>query len=295
MNSQQVKCFLSVATYKNFSLAAEQLYLSQSVISYHVRTLEKEIGFSLFNRNTHGVELTPAGKAFYKSMSLIETQYKEALEKAKKIATNHQDKLNICFATPTSPTMIGQIVNHIYSILSIEEIGLSKRSYDDVLQPLLSGFADILFTYPSFFRDDLKLQRKNFCMTWTSCMMSPQHPLANHTELIFTDLKDQTLILVDSQNAHTEYKDIYERIQRDKANSPKIELSPKTFDQAQGLAIAGRGIILVQTMDQSYHHNIDGLVSIPLIDIKPIPLIAVWREDLCLLGKKLIDSIPDIV
>lgn len=295
LNSQQVKIFLSVAACKNFSLAAEQLYLSQSVISYHVRALEKEIGFSLFDRNTHGVELTPAGTAFYKSMAIIETQYKEALDKARKIATGGQSKLNICFGTPTSPTMIGQIVNRIYSILSLEEIGLSKRGYDDVLQPLLSGSADILFTYPPFFREELGLRKKDFCMTWTSCMMCPQHPLANRTELTFSALKGQTLIWVDSKNAHIEHRDIYHRIHQNIENSPKLDSTPRTFDQAQGFAIAGRGIMLVRTIDRAYHPNIDGLVSIPLTDVKPMPLIAVWREDdFCALGRKLIDNIPNI-
>lgn len=295
MNSQQIKCFLSVAACKNFSLAAEQLYVSQSVVSYHVRSLEKETGFALFERNTHGVELTPAGAAFYKSVSMLKIQYEDALDRARKIAAGSHNRLNICFGTPTSPTMMGQIVNRIYSILSLEEIGLSKRGYDDVLQPLLSGTADLLLTYPPFFRENLGLQQKGFCMTWASCMMHPSHPLASRPELTFADLTGQTLIFVDSKNAHIEHRDIYQRIRQCGKNGPKLETTPKSFDQAQGFAIAGRGIMLVRTTDQSYHPNIDGLVSIPLADANPMPLIAVWRQnDLCPLGKRLIDNIPHI-
>ncbi len=285
--------FFNVATYKNFSTAAQQLYLSQSVVSYHIHTLEKEIGFLLFDRNTHGVTLTLAGASFYKSMIALNLQYEEAIIKAKKIANNNQDILYVCFATPTSPTMIGQIVNKIYSILSNKKIELSKRSYEDVLQPLLSKTADILFTYPAFFREGIGLQYKNVCMTWMSCMMCKQHPLATKEKLTINDLKNETIIFVDSKNARTEYEDIYLLIQQNKKNSPKVELTPKSFDQAQGFAIAGRGILLVRTIDCLYHSNIDGLVSIPLIDIAPIPLIAVWRQnDLCELGKKLIDNTP---
>lgn len=295
MNSRQVKCFLSVAACKSFSLAAERLYLSQSVVSYHVQALEKEIGFSLFDRNTHGVELTPAGAALCKSMSALETQYQEALDRAQKIAGGSRNKLNICFGTPTSPTMIGQIVNRIYSILSLEEVGLSKRGYDDVLQPLLSGAADILFTYPPFFRENLGLRQKAFCMTWASCMVSPRHPLAGRAELAFSDLKGQTLILVDSRNAHIEHRDIYRRIRLEAETAPRLETAPRSFDQAQGFAIAGRGMMLVRTMNRARHPNIDGLVSIPLTDVEPMPLMAVWRkDDLCPLGRKLIDSIPEL-
>lgn len=292
MNSQQIKIFLCLAACKNFSLAAGQLYLSQSVVSYHVRTLEKEVGFSLFDRNTHGVELTPAGMAFYKSMTSIAAQYRDALDKARKIAAGVQNKLTICFGTPTSPTMIGQIMNQICSVLPLEDIELSKQSSEDVLQPVLSGSADILFTYPPFFRKNLGLQRVDFCMTWVSCMMCPQHPLAGRSELSFSELKGQTLIIVDSRNAHIEHKEIYHRIRRDRKNGPQLESTPKTFEQAQGFAITGRGIMLVRTMDCKCHSNIDGLVSIPLIDVKPMPLIAVWREEnFCALGRKLIKNI----
>lgn len=294
LNSQQVRCFLSVAGCRNFSLAAEELYLSQSAVSYHVRALEQEIGFALFDRNTHGVRLTPAGAALYKSMSGLAVQFEEALDKARRIAGGGQDRLNICFGTPTSPTMMGQIVHRICRMLPLEEVGLSKRGYDSVLQPLLSGAADLLFTYPQFFREGLGLKWKRFCMTWTSCMMSPQYPLANRTELTLADLKGQTLIFPDSRNAHIEHSDICQRIRQCGDGGPRIESTPKTFDQAQGFAIAGMGIMPVRTTDRAFHPNIDGLVSIPLMDVDPVPLIAVWREgDLSAPGRRLIESIPD--
>ncbi len=292
MNSQQIKIFLCLGACKNFSLAAGQLYLSQSVISYHVRTLEKEVGFSLFDRNTHGVELTPAGMAFYHSMTGIAAQYQDALEKARRVAAGTRSKLRICFGTPTSPTMIGQIMNQICGVLSLEDIELIKQRYEDVLQPLLSGAADLLFTYPPFFRRNLGLRQKAFCMTWVSCMMCPRHPLAHRSQLSLSDLKGQTLILVDSKNAHTEHREIYRALQRDQNNEIRLESTPKTFEQAQGFAIMGRGIMLVRTLDPAYHSNIDGLVSIPLTDGKPMPLIAVWRrDDLCSPGKKLMKHI----
>lgn len=294
MKSQQVKCFLSVATYKNFSLAAKQLYLSQSVVSYHIHSLEKEVGFALFQRDTHTVELTPSGTILHQSLLLITKQYQEALKEAKALSQEKKNKLHICFGTPTSPTMMGQIVNQICQILSIEDIGLSKRFDDDVLQPLLSHSTDILFTYPPFFKEHLGLQKKVLCMTWTACMVHPLHPLASHHQLTLSDLNHQTLIFVNSHNAHIEHQDIYQYIHHNTHNQIQLETTPQTFDQAVGFAIANRGIMLVRTLDHEYHPNIDGLVCIPLVDINPMPLIAVWRQDdLCTLGKKLIKNISN--
>lgn len=293
MNSQQIKIFLSVAACRSFSLAAEQLYLSQSVVSYHVRALERELGFSLLDRNTHGVALTPAGAALYKSLSALQSQLDAAIDAARKVAAGDVKRLNICFGTPTSPTMMGRILNQIYAVLPREDIGLCKRGDADVLQPLLSGAADVLLTYPPFFREDLNLCRRDFCTTWTCCMMHPRHPLAGRAELTLSDLCGQTLILVDSKNAHIEHRDVYQRVRQGGAQGPRLESTPRSFDQAQGLAIAGRGIMLTRTIDRAGGVNMDGLVCIPLTDVEPMPLIAVWRaDDLCALGKRLVDRMP---
>ena len=57
MNQRQLDCFLAVAECLNFSHAAKQLYLSQAAVSQQIQSLEKELGFSLFVRTRHSVEL----------------------------------------------------------------------------------------------------------------------------------------------------------------------------------------------------------------------------------------------
>ena len=44
--------------------AAEELYISQSSLSKHIMSIEKELGHSLFNRTTRKVSLTSFGKTY---------------------------------------------------------------------------------------------------------------------------------------------------------------------------------------------------------------------------------------
>lgn len=55
--------FVTVADKMNFSSAAEDLYLSQSSLSKHIKRLENELGLQLFLRDSHTTKLTPAGEA----------------------------------------------------------------------------------------------------------------------------------------------------------------------------------------------------------------------------------------
>lgn len=49
----------------SFSLAAQELFVTQSAISHHVQKLEADLGVALFERRARAVGLTVAGQAFY--------------------------------------------------------------------------------------------------------------------------------------------------------------------------------------------------------------------------------------
>ncbi|QSQ25992.1 LysR family transcriptional regulator [Pyxidicoccus parkwayensis] len=54
--------FESAARHQNFAHAAEELHLTTSAISHHVRKLEAQLGVALFQRHARGVLLTPEGR-----------------------------------------------------------------------------------------------------------------------------------------------------------------------------------------------------------------------------------------
>lgn len=62
MEIRQLKYFLQVAETLNFSKASRKLYVTQSTLSQQISHLEQEIGMPLFERNSHEVYLTEAGK-----------------------------------------------------------------------------------------------------------------------------------------------------------------------------------------------------------------------------------------
>lgn len=61
MKTEKLYEFLILSKTLNYSKAAENLYISQSVLSKHIQEMEAELGVKLFSRSTHGVSLTQSG------------------------------------------------------------------------------------------------------------------------------------------------------------------------------------------------------------------------------------------
>ena len=56
-----LRAFESVARHLSFRAAADELHVSHSAVSHHVRSLESRFGIRLFHRTTRRVALTEEG------------------------------------------------------------------------------------------------------------------------------------------------------------------------------------------------------------------------------------------
>lgn len=62
MDTQSLQAFIAVADLESFSLAGEQLHLTQPAVSKRIATLESQTGAKLFDRINRRVRLTEAGR-----------------------------------------------------------------------------------------------------------------------------------------------------------------------------------------------------------------------------------------
>lgn len=61
MNIEHLIEFTHLAEVGNFMIASDDMNISQSSLSKHIKSLEKELGISLFLRTTRRVNLTEDG------------------------------------------------------------------------------------------------------------------------------------------------------------------------------------------------------------------------------------------
>lgn len=88
-----LRVFEVVARTKNFTLAAKELYVTQSAVSRQVGALETYLGQELVRRLRHGIELTIAGQSYANQLSPAFQQIAKATEDL--IKTNDDNTLRI--------------------------------------------------------------------------------------------------------------------------------------------------------------------------------------------------------
>ncbi len=83
MELRQLKGFIAVATYGNFSEAGRHLHLTQPALSRQVKGLETEMDVPLLARKVNNVELTAEGKIFFEEAQEIVRDLAEVVQRAR--------------------------------------------------------------------------------------------------------------------------------------------------------------------------------------------------------------------
>ena len=113
------KIFLYLYEEKSISKTANRLYVSQPAISYSLKELEGQLGYTLFYRNSKGIEPTLEAKELYSYISTAFNILQDAEEHIKNL-----NNLNIGCIRIGTPSHIGvfYLSNYIAEKLYEEKI-----------------------------------------------------------------------------------------------------------------------------------------------------------------------------
>lgn len=95
MDTELLKTFIEVQRTRHFGKAAENLYLTQSAVSFRIRQLEQQLGVNLFSRYRNNIQLTAAGERLLPHAESMLT----ALQRAKQdVAVSAKQALQLSIA-----------------------------------------------------------------------------------------------------------------------------------------------------------------------------------------------------
>lgn len=139
------KIFQAVVSQGSFNKAAELLSLTPSAVSHSIASMEKEIGFQLFNRNKTGVTLTGYGEAVYPHIQrLLNTD--EALEQLIS-QMNGVEKGTVKIGTFNSACiqLLPKIIKSFKALYPGVSVEVYEGTYEDIIHWIKSGMVDLGF------------------------------------------------------------------------------------------------------------------------------------------------------
>lgn len=95
MTLNQIKYIIEVANAGSINKAASHLFISQSVLSASISSLESELGETIFNRSARGIDLTPFGQTFLDYIIPIQLQINQLNSVLSNRSRNYEQTFNL--------------------------------------------------------------------------------------------------------------------------------------------------------------------------------------------------------
>ena len=202
---------LKVAEYENFTKAAKELCISQPAISNHIKAVEEELGFKIFERGTSGIHLTEKGAIVIKyisQMNSIAESLKQALASDKLSATALRVGIT---HTVESSLVVDAIAKYLNKSTPGVSIRITSGTSKSLYKQLKNGEIDFIIMEGSYNDPDL-----NNVMLGTDSLVlvtSPSNHLASKNTVTLDEMKEENLImrLPDSNTMKTFARALKER------------------------------------------------------------------------------------
>ncbi len=144
MDVAQLRAFLAVAEELHFRRAAERLHMAQPPLTRTIKLLERELGTTLFERNTRSVALTPSGQAMLEPAREVMEALRRAAEAARSADRGEVGLVRIAFAGVSTHPLVATLARHVRTERPGVELELSSQNFaQPAVQKLAKRETDI--------------------------------------------------------------------------------------------------------------------------------------------------------
>ncbi len=128
-NLNDLRAYIVVAQTGSFTKAAGQLGVSQSALSYTIKTLEDRIGVKLLNRTTRSVSPTQAGKRLLEDIEPLIVGIDQKLGRLNEFRDSPRGTLRINSS------------EHVINVLLWEKLAIFAKDYPDIVLEITTDYA----------------------------------------------------------------------------------------------------------------------------------------------------------
>jgi len=194
MDLRQLQCFYAVARHRHFTRASEELGLSQSSVSHHIRQLEVSLGVELFVRTSRTVRLTQAGQALLPRAQEITQQLDAAELEMRQFTGLMRGQIVLGTMRALGPLRLPALLRSFCERFPGIDVVMRENSTERMIEMLGVGELDAAFiqlpeSIPAGVVTEV-LHVEEFVL-----VVGPDHPLAGRDEVELATLSREDFIV----------------------------------------------------------------------------------------------------
>lgn len=205
---QQLRIFKAVATEKNFTKAAEILYLSQPSLSKQIKKLEKNLDSILLNRENNKLSLTESGKMFLQYSERILSLCEESCRALIDLKNGERGQLRVGASQTIGTYLMPQVLALFAQNYPQINLKVQVNSTRFIAKSILSRKIDIAVVggeIPIQLKKNLLVE--NFIEDEFSLIISKLHPFAMKKNITKHDLYNLNFITLNSSSTIRKFID----------------------------------------------------------------------------------------
>ncbi|WP_459176109.1 LysR substrate-binding domain-containing protein [Ewingella americana] len=263
MDLRQMRYFLTVAEEGHFGRAAQRLNIVQPALSMQIKSLEEEIGGSLFLRTSRKVELTEAGRLFRREAGLAVAQAERAKTLVQRSLRGETGRVRIGFAG--NAVFTGKLLADMRTFsAAYPQVELELREMGPQLQgqAIMAGEIDVGYCPEMGFDVDDQLSAERVGDWPMMIAMASDHPLAAQPFLTTGMIAAEPLVVYATEGAADAGQ--LAQLRQALGAEPNISHRVSSTLSVLILAAAGQGLAMVPATFEQV--PLPGLLYKPLHD-----------------------------
>lgn len=262
MEIKQLRYFLAASESQSFSLAAQKFYTTRQVVSYSIKSLEKEFGIVLFNRRNNKLAFTDAGREFARRAKQLIRAIDDFERDFAGYTGNGSTKIRVAI-DPANVSVRGSIIDAIFSYFESQQgIELvfteasSKACFDRLMQRSVD--VGVFRCMPRVFPECETTMLKTSAFR---LLMNESNPLSSKASLDVSDVADQSFVF--PRGYTFSYHAFLEKCER---NGFQCRVKNIIDDVLLALvAVKNNDCVLIAGTEEDVD-DLDGLVAVPFSD-----------------------------
>ncbi len=273
MQLQHIRYFLELAKQLHFWNTSEKVFITQSALSRHIKALEEELGFRLFDRDKRNVKLTAAGVVMQREWEGILLQIDNIHHHARQVHEGEMGSIRIGHPGSMTHSALPELtflLNQIYPKIKIELIEMMTI---DLEKALLDFQVDIGFRREISESNSLETKHlfsENFALLLPNTYKIKTKKMDN-----IKDFKEENFILPNLSKS-SQYNKVLNKIFEDAGFTPKTQLASEFGTTIISLIGQGLGVSI---MPISYKKSAPANVQFVELPKYNSALFAQWRKN----------------